>query len=265
MNNVKGKLVFITGASNGIGKAIAIRYAQMGANLLLLGRNKNALEELKVKLENEYKIDIRLIFADVRNYKILESEINSLPEKYKKIDILINNAGLAIGLDKVYLNEEEDIDNVVDTNIKGVLYMTKLIVPLMLKYEIAGHIVNMGSIAGNSAYAGGAVYCGTKAAVKTISDGLRIDLVATPLKVTTILPGMVETDFSLIRFKGDSERAAGVYSGIEPLTADDVADTVIYSTNLPKHIQITDITLTPTNQADGRCLHKTSVLNNPVK
>lgn len=256
MNNLRGKLVMITGASNGIGKACAIQYAEMEANLIIMGRNEKALEELKNYIEKRNSVKVHIIAADVRDYDLLEAKINGLPEELKKIDILVNNAGLAIGLDKVYQNEAEDMANVVDTNIKGILYMTKLIVPLMLEYGIHGHVVNMGSVAGNSAYAGGAVYCGTKAAVKTISDGLRIDLVDQPIRVTTILPGIVETDFSLIRFKGDSERAANVYKGIESLTPEDVAGTVIYVTNLPQNIQITDLALTPVHQADGRCVHK---------
>lgn len=256
MNNLRGKLVMITGASNGIGKAAAIQFAEMEANLIVMGRNETALEELKNHIEKRNSVKVHIITADVRNYDELKGKIDALPEDLKKIDILVNNAGLAIGLDKVYLNEAEDIANVVDTNIKGILYMTQLIVPLMLEQGVHGHVVNMGSVAGNSAYGGGAVYCGTKAAVKTISDGLRIDLVDKPIKVTTILPGMVETDFSLVRFKGDAERAANVYKGIESLTPEDVAGTVIYVTNLPKNVQITDLTLTPLYQADGRCVHK---------
>ncbi|MGL4732305.1 MAG: SDR family NAD(P)-dependent oxidoreductase, partial [Fusobacteriaceae bacterium] len=207
MNNLRGKLVMITGASNGIGKATAIQYAEMEANLILMGRNEKALTELKDYITKRNSVEVYTIVADVRDYQSLREKIENLPANFKKIDILVNNAGLAIGMDKVYNNEAEDMANVVDTNIKGVLHMIQLIVPLMLEHG-GGHVVNMGSVAGNAAYAGGAIYCGTKAAVKTISDGLRIDLVDKPVKVTTILPGMVETEFSLVRFKGDSERAA---------------------------------------------------------
>ncbi len=251
MNNLKGKLVLITGASNGIGKAIAIKYGELGANLILMGRNEEALTELKEKIEKTSFVNATICVCDIRNFKLLKEKIEKLPEELKKIDILINNAGLAIGLEKLYLNEEEDIDTVVDTNVKGILYMIKLVVPLMIGYKIAGHIINMGSIAGNYAYAGGGVYCASKAAVKTISDGLRVELVDTKIRVTTILPGIVETDFSLIRFKGDDERAKNVYKGIEALTPEDVAGTVIYVSNLPGNIQITDLTLTPVNQANG--------------
>ncbi len=256
MNNLKNKIVFITGASNGIGKSTAIKYAEQGANLIILGRNSEALEKLKKEVVEKYKVAVHIIVADVRDYKLLEKEIKNLPEQFKKVDILINNAGLALGLEKVHTNEVEDYDTLVDTNIKGVLYMIKLIVPIMTENNIAGHIVNMGSIAGNYAYAGGAVYCGVKAAVKTISDGLRVDLVDTKIRVTTILPGMVETDFSLIRFKGDAERAANVYKNIDPLTPEDVADTIIYVTNLPGNIQITDLSLTPVNQANAVTTYK---------
>ncbi|MGL4254082.1 MAG: SDR family NAD(P)-dependent oxidoreductase [Fusobacteriaceae bacterium] len=255
MNNLRGKLVMITGASNGIGKATAIQYAEMEANLILMGRNEKALTELKDYITKRNSVEVYTIVADVRDYQSLREKIENLPANFKKIDILVNNAGLAIGMDKVYNNEAEDMANVVDTNIKGVLHMIQLIVPLMLEHG-GGHVVNMGSVAGNAAYAGGAIYCGTKAAVKTISDGLRIDLVDKPVKVTTILPGMVETEFSLVRFKGDSERAANVYKGIESLTPEDVAGTIIYVTNLPKNVQITDLTLTPLHQADGRTVHK---------
>ncbi|MGL4402401.1 MAG: SDR family NAD(P)-dependent oxidoreductase [Fusobacteriaceae bacterium] len=255
MNNLRGKLVMITGASNGIGKATAIQYAEMEANLILMGRNEKALTELKEYIMKRSSVEVYTIAADVRDFRSLREKIENLPADLKKIDILVNNAGLAIGMDKVYLNEAEDMANVVDTNIKGVLHMIQLVVPLMLEHG-RGHIVNMGSVAGNAAYAGGAVYCGTKAAVKTISDGLRIDLVDKPVKVTTILPGMVETEFSIVRFKGDTERAANVYKGIEALTPEDVAGTIIYVTNLPKNVQITDLTLTPLYQADGRTVHK---------
>ncbi|MGL6064363.1 MAG: SDR family NAD(P)-dependent oxidoreductase [Fusobacteriaceae bacterium] len=256
MNNVKGKLVLITGASNGIGKSIALEYGKLGANLILMGRNEEALKTLKQEIEKNNLVNIFICPCDIRNFKLLKEKIDNLPDELKKIDILINNAGLAIGLEKLYLNEEEDIDTVIDTNIKGILYMIKLIVPLMLERDIPGHIINIGSIAGNYAYGGGGVYCASKAAVKTISDGLRVDLVESKIRVTTILPGIVETDFSLIRFKGDKERAKNVYKGIESLTPEDIAGTVIYVSNLPGNVQITDLTLTPVNQANGTCVHK---------
>ena len=261
MNNLKGKNVLVTGASNGIGKAIAIKYAKMGANLILIARNETHLIELKKLAETEYGVKSHVIVADVREYATLKEKIENIPDDLKRVDILVNNAGLAIGLDKLYLNQREDVDNVLDTNVKGAIYMLELIVPKMLENGVKGKIINMGSVAGNSAYAGGAVYCASKAAIKTISDGLRIDLVDKDIRVTTILPGMVETDFSLVRFKGDSARAKSVYTGIEPLTPEDVADTVIYVSNLPHNIQITDLVLTPLHQADGRCLHKSPDLN----
>ncbi|MGL4392629.1 MAG: SDR family NAD(P)-dependent oxidoreductase [Fusobacteriaceae bacterium] len=259
MNNLKNKIVLVTGASNGIGKSTAIEYAKMGSNLILLSRNLENLNKLKSELEKNFSVKVHVISADVRNFKELEKNIKNLPENFKKVDILINNAGLALGLEKIHMNEVEDYDTLVDTNIKGVLYMTKLIVPIMLENNIAGHIVNMGSIAGNFAYPNGAVYCGVKAAVKTISDGLRIDLVDTKIRVTNIKPGMVQTDFSLVRFKGDSERAANIYKGIEPLTPEDIAGTIIYVTNLPNNIQITELEINPVNQADARTIFKTGI------
>ena len=179
-----------------------------------------------------------------------------LPLSWRNIEILVNNAGLALGLDKEYLNSSDDIDTVIDTNVKGMLYVTNAIIPLMLSHKKASIIVNLGSVAGDSAYAGGAVYCASKAAIKILSDGLRIDLVDTPIKITNIKPGIVETNFSNVRFKGDEERARKVYTGIQSLTPEDIADTIVYICNLPDNVQIPEITMTPMHQADGRCIHK---------
>ena len=198
MNNLYGKTVFITGATKGIGRSCALAYAEKGANLILTARSSDLLDSLKEELIRKYGIKVYTLVMDVRNSKDVEAKINILPDSFKKIDILINNAGLALGLDKVYLASPSDIDTVIDTNIKGMLYVTASIVPLMLKNN-SGHIVNIGSIAGDAAYAGGAIYCASKAAVKTFSDGLRIDLVDTNIKVTNIKPGLVETEFSKVQ------------------------------------------------------------------
>ncbi|MBC2856649.1 MAG: SDR family NAD(P)-dependent oxidoreductase [Cetobacterium sp.] len=256
MNRLSGKLVLITGATKGIGRSTAFAYAEKGSNLILTGRTEAMLLLLKNEIEKEYKVKVTILKMDIRNSKEVYEMINSLPEDLKKIDILVNNAGLALGMEKVYTSSFEDFDTVVDTNVKGMLYMIRTVVPLMLEYNIDGHIVNVGSIAGDSAYAGGAVYCATKAAVKTLTDGLRIDLVDTPIKVTNIKPGLVETEFSKVRFKGDEDRANNTYKGIEALTPDDVAEVIIYATNLPSNIQLGEISLTPKYQADGRTVHR---------
>lgn len=255
-NRLKDKLVFITGATKGIGKSTAIEYAERGANLILTGRTEELLESLKKEIEATYDVNVYILKIDVRNSQDVHEKIQSLPEHLQRIDILINNAGLALGLDKIYENTIESIDTVIDTNIKGMLYITREIVPLMLKNGIPGHIVNLGSVAGDAAYPGGAVYCASKAAVKALSDGLRIDLVDTDIRVTNIKPGLVETEFSKVRFFGDEERAKNAYKGIDALTPEDVAEVIVYTTNMPSNIQLTEITLTPVHQADGRTVYK---------
>lgn len=255
MNNLYGKTIFITGATKGIGRSCALAYAEKGANLILSARSSDLLDSLKEELIRKYGIRVHTLVIDVRNSKDVEDKVKSLPESFKKIDILINNAGLALGLDKVYLASPTDIDTVIDTNVKGMLYVTSAIVPLMLKNN-SGHIVNIGSIAGDAAYAGGAIYCASKAAVKTFSDGLRVDLVDSNLRVTNIKPGLVETEFSKVRFNGDLEKANNTYKGIDALTPDDVANVVIYATGLPENIQLTEIAMTPNHQADGRTVHR---------
>lgn len=255
MNNLYGKTIFITGATKGIGRSCALAYAEKGSNLILTARSSDLLDSLKEELIRKYGIRVHTLVIDVRNSKDVEDKVKSLPESFKKIDILINNAGLALGLDKAYLASPTDIDTVIDTNIKGMLYVTSAIVPSMLKNN-SGHIVNIGSIAGDAAYLGGAIYCASKAAVKTFSDGLRIDLVDSNIKVTNIKPGLVETEFSKVRFKGDLEKANSTYKGIDALTPDDVANVVIYATGLPLNIQLTEIAMTPNHQADGRTVHR---------
>ncbi|MGL4970042.1 MAG: SDR family NAD(P)-dependent oxidoreductase [Cetobacterium sp.] len=255
MNKLYGKTVFITGATKGIGRSCAFAYAEKGTNLILTARSSDLLDSLKEELIRKYGIKVFTLVLDVTKSSDVEEKINSLPESFKKIDILINNAGLALGVDKVYLASPTDIDTVVDTNIKGMLYISSAIVPLMLKND-SGHVVNIGSIAGDCAYAGGAIYCATKAAVKAFSDGLRIDLVDTKIRVTNIKPGLVETEFSKVRFNGDLEKAKNTYKGIEPLTPNDVADVVIYATGLPENVQLTEIAMTPNHQADGRTVHR---------
>lgn len=255
-NRVKGKIALITGATSGIGKSCAIALAKLGMNLIVTGRRENLLIELKKELEEKFLVQVLAIQLDVKNADEVKDKLSSLSDEWKNIDILINNAGLAAGLDKLYHNSTEDISNVIDTNIKGLLYVTNAIVPHMIERDVPATIINIGSVAGDAAYAGGAVYCASKAAVKILSDGLRIDLVDTKIKVTDVKPGLVETNFSLVRFKGDEERAKKVYQGVEPLTPDDVAETVAYIANLPDNVHIAEITLLCNNQADGRTIYK---------
>lgn len=255
-NRVKGKIALITGATSGIGKSCAIALAKLGMNLIITGRRENLLIELKKELEEKFLVQVLAIQLDVKNADEVKDKLSSLSDEWKNIDILINNAGLAAGLDKLYHNSTEDISNVIDTNIKGLLYVTNAIVPHMIERDVPATIINIGSVAGDAAYAGGAVYCASKAAVKILSDGLRIDLVDTKIKVTDVKPGLVETNFSLVRFKGDEERAKKVYQGVEPLTPDDVAETVAYIANLPDNVHIAEITLLCNNQADGRTIYR---------
>lgn len=255
MNRLKGKLALITGASSGIGKAIATKYAEQGVNLIITSRREEVLLEIKADLEARYGVEVHPLVQDVSCADNVNEGIANLPENLKKIDILVNNAGLAIGLTKIHESDMSSFDKVMDTNVKGLLYVSRAVIPLMLENNIDGYIVNIGSTAGHAAYAGGGVYCASKAAVKTLSDGMRIDLIDTNIRVTNIQPGMVETNFSVVRF-GDKDKADNAYKGIEPLTGEDVAETVVYATNLPLNMQIGEMTLMPNKQADGRTLYK---------
>ena len=244
------KIVFITGASSGIGAGCARKFASQGASLILNARNEEKLSALKEELEQQYGARVCLLPFDVRDRKTAAEALASLPDEWKAIDILINNAGLGIGVDKEHEGNLDDWDIVIDTNIKSLLAMTRLVVPGMVARG-RGHIINIGSIAGDAAYAGGSVYCATKAAVKALSDGLRIDLVDTPLRVTNIKPGLVETNFSVVRFRGDKDKADNVYKGIRPLTGDDIAETVYFAASVPEYMQIAEMLVMPTYQATG--------------
>lgn len=244
------KIVFITGASSGIGAGCARKFASQGASLILNARNVEKLTALKEELEKLYGTKVFLLPFDVRDRKTAANALLSLPEEWKGIDILINNAGLVIGVDKEHEGNLDEWDIVIDTNIKSLLAMTRLVVPGMVERG-RGHIINIGSIAGDAAYSGGSVYCATKAAVKALSDGLRIDLVDTPLRVTNIKPGLVETNFSVVRFRGDKEKADNVYKGVRPLTGDDIAETVYFAASVPEYMQIAEMLVLPTYQATG--------------
>lgn len=242
----KKPIALVTGATSGIGEACARRLHSAGYRVIITGRNTERLDALKEELGND---TLPLIF-DVRDREAAEGAITSLPAEWKDIDVLINNAGLALGLEKEYEGDYRDWDTMIDTNIKGLLYMTRAVVPGMVARG-KGHIVNIGSVAGDAAYANGNVYCGTKAAVKAITDGLRIDLAETPIRVTLLKPGLVETRFSEVRFHGDAERASNVYKGIVPLTGNDIADAALYAVTAPAHVQIAEMLILATHQASG--------------
>ena len=243
------KIVMITGATSGIGLACARKFAENGDKLILTGRNAQLLEEIRQELSGQGTEVLTLVF-DVRDRKAAEEQLNSLPAEWRAIDVLVNNAGLALGLEPEYKGSVEDWDTMIDTNIKGLLNMTRLVVPGMVERN-SGHVINVGSVAGDAAYAGGNVYCATKSAVKTITDGLRIDVADTAVRVTNLKPGLVETNFSNTRFHGDTGRAATVYKGIKPLTGDDIADVAVYAANAPAHVQIAEVLILATHQASG--------------
>lgn len=246
MDSERRPIAYITGATSGIGEACARCFLKAGYGVIITGRNVERLHELKEEFGN----NCHFIAYDVTDPIACQEAVSNLPDEWSSIDVLVNNAGLALGLEPEYEGCLEDWNIMIDTNIKGLLAMTRSIVPGMVKRG-KGHIINIGSVAGDAAYAGGAVYCATKSAVKTITDGLRIDLVDTPLRVTLIKPGLVETNFSRVRFHGDNERADSVYRGIQPLTAADIADTVVYAAQAPAHVQIAEMLVLATYQANG--------------
>lgn len=254
------RTVLITGATSGIGEACARRFARGGYQLVLTGRNEEKLDALRKELEGEGAVVKTLVF-DVRYREEATKAVDSLWEGssaeggFEGVDVLINNAGLALGLEKEYQGSYNDWDTMIDTNIKGLLTMTRLVVPRMVDRG-CGHIINIGSVAGDAAYANGNVYCATKAAVKALSDGLRIDLAETPLRVTNVKPGLVETNFSVTRFHGDKQRADNVYNGIKPLTGDDIADVCFYAAEAPAHVQIAEVLVLATHQANGTFIHR---------
>ena len=243
------KIVLITGATSGIGLACARKFAENGDRLILTGRNESRLAEIRKELADR-GTDVMTLAFDVRDGNKAEKYIQDLPQEWQEIDVLVNNAGLALGLEPEYEGNNDDWETMIDTNIKGLLTMTRLVVPGMVQRN-RGHIINMGSVAGDAAYAGGNVYCATKAAVKALTDGLRIDVANTAIRVTNLKPGLVETNFSNIRFHGDNDRAANVYKGIKPLTGDDIADVAVYAANAPEHVQIAEVLILATHQASG--------------
>jgi len=255
--DLKGKIVFVTGASAGIGAATALAFAAEGARLLLAARRAGKLAEVASAALARGAESVHSVHLDVRHRIAVQRTIDELPEEWAKIDVLVNNAGLSRGLDKLYTGKIDDWEEMIDTNVKGLLYVTRSVVPGMV-VRSNGHVVNVGSTAGELAYPNGAVYCGSKAAVRLINDGLRQDLLGTPVRVTSIDPGMVETDFSLVRFRGDAEKAEKVYKGVTPLTPEDVAAAIVWAVKQPAHVNIARVVMTPVHQANSLLFHRES-------
>ena len=243
------KIVMVTGATSGIGEACARKFASGGYNVIITGRRGEKLDALRRELES-MGAEVLAMQFDVRERESARKAVDFLKGKWAKIDVLINNAGLALGLDKEYEGDFNDWDTMIDTNIKGLLNMTRFVVPGMVERN-EGHVINIGSVAGDAVYANGNVYCATKAAVKALSDGLRIDVAESDVRVTNLKPGLVQTNFSNVRFHGDDARAESVYKGVKPLTGDDIADVAFYAASAPAHVQIAEVLILATHQANG--------------
>lgn len=250
MSLLKGKITFITGASSGIGKACAEVFAKEKSNLILSARRIERLKTLTKKLEKAYGIKVKCIKLDVRDFEQVREVVDSLDNNWKKIDILINNAGLSRGLDKIYEGKKDDWDEMIDTNIKGLVYVTRHVLPLMVKRK-KGHVINIGSTAGHDVYPAGNVYAATKFAVKALSQSTRIDVLDKNIKVSSVDPGMVETEFSIVRFAGDKERAKNVYKGLKPLTPKDIAEVILFCATRPQNVNINQVIVTPLAQASS--------------
>ncbi len=250
------KTVLVTGATAGFGKAIAIKFASEGNRVIITGRRNERLNELVEEIQNKYEVEALGLCFDVRSEDQVISAIESIPENWKNIDILVNNAGLASGLDPIQTGSTEDWDKMIDTNVKGLLYVSSAIIPLLMAQK-KGHIINIGSTAGKEVYPSGNVYCASKHAVDAITKGMRIDLLQHGIKVTQIAPGAAETEFSIVRFHGDEQRAKDAYNGYQPMTAEDIAELVYYSTTLPTHLCINDLVVTSLAQANSYLIHRT--------
>ncbi len=256
MYTMKDQTVLITGASSGIGRSCARLFAQAGARLVLVARRKERLDELSSVVQRDFDVSTYCATLDVRSKEAVDAFAGALPEAWRNIDVLVNNAGLSRGLDKVHEGSVQDWEEMIDTNVKGVLYVSRAIIPWMVARK-RGTIVNIGSIAGHEVYPKGAVYCATKHAVDAITKGMRLDLMDTPIRVCTVDPGLVETEFSEVRFRGDKERAKVIYQGLQPLTPDDIADIVLFAATRPPHVQIAEVIAFPTAQAGAVIVHRT--------
>lgn len=244
MTNLKDQIALVTGASSGIGESTARTLSNAGMKLILAARRIDRLR----KLQSELRSPVHLVELDVRNQPAVEKTINQLPDEWKSIDLLVNNAGLSRGLDKLHEGKLQDWEEMIDTNVKGLLYVSRAVIPGMVSRN-RGHIINVGSIAGHEVYPNGNVYCASKHAVDAITKGLRLDLNGTPIRVSTVDPGLVETEFSIVRFRGDSERAGKTYQGFKPLSPADIAETILWVANRPAHVQIAEVIILPTAQA----------------
>ena len=256
--SLRNQCVLITGASSGIGQSCARFFAQVGARLILAARRKDKLQALSDELQANYQTQTLLLCVDVQDAQTVRTAIEGLPADWTTIDVLINNAGLSRGLDKQHESPIQDWEEMIDTNIKGLLYVTRAVVPGMVARG-HGHVVNIGSIAARQTYPGGSVYCATKAAVKSLSEGLKIDLLGTPVRVTNIEPGLVATEFSNVRFRGDDDKANSVYTGMTPLTPDDIADTILFAVTRPAHVNISEIFVMPTDQSSVNHVHRRTI------
>jgi 3-hydroxy acid dehydrogenase/malonic semialdehyde reductase len=257
MNPIQDKIVFVTGATSGIGRSCARAFARERARVLFCGRRADRLERLAGEIAAEYGVPAHFFTLDVRSLDSVVQAMAALPPEWAAVDVLVNNAGLSRGLDKLHEGKISDWEEMIDTNVKGLLYVSRAVVPGMVARG-RGHIINIGSIAGHELYPGGNVYCATKFAVNALSRGLRLDLNGTPLRVSTVDPGMVETEFSVVRFHGDEARAAKVYQGLQPLSPDDIAEAVVFCASRPAHVNISEVIVMPTAQASPTMVHRTS-------
>jgi len=256
MTDFKNKTVFITGASSGIGKSAAVKFAELGADILVCARRIERLNELQQQLSSQFKsVNVHTVELDVRNQKNVEQTLNALPNEWKNISVLVNNAGLSRGLDNIQDGMVSDWDEMIDTNVKGLLYVSRVIIPWMIRRN-EGHIINIGSVAGHSVYPKGNVYNASKYAVNALTQGMKMDLLGIPIRVTSVDPGLVETEFSIVRFHGDWEKANTVYKGMTPLTPDDVADAIVWAATRPPHVNIAEIILMPTEQSSPTMVHR---------
>lgn len=255
MVSIQEQIVVITGASSGIGASCAKMFAKEGASLILAARRRDKLEQVATEIKQTYQSQIYLLEMDVSDRHGVATSLTSLPESWRNVDILVNNAGLSRGLDKLQSGDIENWEEMIDTNIKGLLYVTRSLLPGMVERN-QGHIINIGSIAGHQTYPGGNVYCATKAAVRALSQGLKMDLLGTPIRVSSVDPGTVETDFSKVRFRGDTEKAAKVYQGMNPLTPDDIAEIVVFCATRPAHVNLSEVLVLATDQSSATMIHR---------
>ena len=255
MTSLLNTVIFITGASSGIGRSCACAFAEADAKLILIARRINRLKDLAAELKREFNTETFIYDVDVRDHHAVERFYKKLPAEWRRIDILVNNAGLSRGLDKIYEGKREDWEEMIDTNVKGLLYVSRAVLPDMVKRK-KGTIINIGSIAGHEVYPGGNVYCASKHAVDALTKGMRLDLVDTPIRVCTIDPGLVETEFSEVRFHGNKKRAKKTYHNMTPLTPEDIADAVLFAATRPPHVQIAELLIMPTAQASTTLVHR---------